>query len=78
MATDEGLPVADPDSDQAWFDSLPETAEFVTPSGLRCRPTVPYDDDPSRPDPDHVFVEFWAAGGRWVPLAEVRTWGRLT
>lgn len=69
-------------TDREWWDSLPPDAEFLTPPGFawahaaRCRPSAPEDDDPPAPGPDHGFVEVWAWGGAWVPLAEFRTWER--
>ena len=64
-------------TDREWWDALPSGSEFLTPGGLRCRPGVPEKDDPPAPSPDHVFVEFWSAGGGWVGLAELRQWKRF-
>jgi diadenosine tetraphosphatase ApaH/serine/threonine PP2A family protein phosphatase len=77
-------------TDREWLDSLPLTAEFLTPpgeagglfapdnpGGLRCRLGDPaeLDGDP-RPGDGYVCVEFWAGGCAWVAVAELRTWGR--
>jgi hypothetical protein len=63
-------------TDREWSDTIPKGAEFLTPGGLRCRSGVPDEADPPPPSPDHVFVEFWGAGGGWVRLSDLRTWKR--
>ena len=62
-----GVPVSIADIRGAWFRFSPSIAISDLHIG-----------DPAQPSPEHRFIEFWAMGAMWVPLAELRTWERYT
>jgi hypothetical protein len=76
-------------NDSEWLNALPVDAEFLTPAGacgglfppenpggLRCRVDACLDGSAPDDGRTYAFVDFWASGQAWVPVAILRTWER--